>query len=371
MKIVLKSETWSKMMAWTNAVDTEISWMGLVSHKEGVFSVLDVFLPEQRCHSATTEMEADSLAKMETDLITADRIGDGENQGYLSWWCHTHPNMSTNPSGQDEKQLREFSEDGWILASIFNKKGENTNMFMENIQNVGGLSGPVEIYHKNVVLEVVSHLPKSMVDGWKADAKKAVLGTPGAQYKGNVNCPPFATGAGGNVFDKHGQFYNHNHKKEGFSKKPGSDTSRSVAKHPHYKFIHRLIASPFDFYKVQQKDKTVHKTVPGHWHNGLWISSYTGNFADPKYMKAFRLWDESYEKLTQFFKDNSMLGMAKIYCIEKNYHCITRLHKTDEAKILDWFQHDAWDDPIMSIEEFDRLAQEEIQLALENAHGIY
>lgn len=100
----------------------EISWLGLVEEIGRDFYVSEIFLIEQDCHPAETEMSAEGLATL-TLKVMDERGMDVANS--LRFWGHSHVNMGTGPSGTDESTMKMFEDGGhpYTIRAILNKDG--------------------------------------------------------------------------------------------------------------------------------------------------------------------------------------------------------------------------------------------------------
>lgn len=113
-----------KMFIYTDEVNDEVGWLGTAYRDSNIFFIEDVFLFDQEVHGATTEITPEGLADFATELMQQP---DGmEIWNNLKMWGHSHVNMSITPSGQDDKQMEEFSKNGhdFFIRLICNKKGE-------------------------------------------------------------------------------------------------------------------------------------------------------------------------------------------------------------------------------------------------------
>ena len=108
-----------KMEMYCDLSEGEIGWLGFVEKYEGVgFLITDCILLKQEVHASTTEI--DPMALIEFWNQTPP-----EQQSKIKIWGHSHVNMSTTPSGQDDSQM-EYFKDGnkWFIRLITNKKRE-------------------------------------------------------------------------------------------------------------------------------------------------------------------------------------------------------------------------------------------------------
>ena len=108
-----------KMEMYCDLSDGEIGWLFYVEKfdKQG-FLITDCALLKQEVHATTTEITAEGLLEFWNNTPT-------DQQSKIKGWGHSHVNMSTNPSGQDDSQM-EYFKDGnpWFIRLITNKKRE-------------------------------------------------------------------------------------------------------------------------------------------------------------------------------------------------------------------------------------------------------
>lgn len=107
--------------------DKEVGWLGTVKLENGVLRVMDVFLFDQQVHATTCELTPAGLADFGTKLL--EREDGVEVFNAIRLWGHSHVNMATSASGQDDSQMALFkesvknTEDNWFLRCIGNKSG--------------------------------------------------------------------------------------------------------------------------------------------------------------------------------------------------------------------------------------------------------
>lgn len=127
-RIVISQKALSKMHVYVDECSDEIGWLGTadlhVFDGERVVVIDDTFLPQQEVHSTTTELTPEGLSEIAMELLAQP---DGDKVwNRMRMWGHSHVNMGTSPSGQDDKQMKEFSTIGheWFVRLIANKKGD-------------------------------------------------------------------------------------------------------------------------------------------------------------------------------------------------------------------------------------------------------
>lgn len=95
-----------------------------------IYRIYEMYIPEQYCSGTEVESDPEMMVKFYRELVTdhgADKANDILSN--LTVWCHSHHNMGVNPSGQDQKQFKEFIKNGNDsevtlpqVMLIFNKK---------------------------------------------------------------------------------------------------------------------------------------------------------------------------------------------------------------------------------------------------------
>ena len=127
-RVLIKREAMSKMQIYVDTVNDEVGWLGTASlntYETGREIVLeDVFLIKQEVHGTTTELTPEGLSEFAMEILALPDGTDTWNK--MRMWGHSHVNMGTSPSGQDDKQMKEFSNIGhdWFVRLIANKKGD-------------------------------------------------------------------------------------------------------------------------------------------------------------------------------------------------------------------------------------------------------
>lgn len=123
--VIISKVALSKMQLYVENCQNEIGWLGVVTKtNDSLFIVEDVYLFKQNVHMATTEITPEGLSEFAEDLLSQpDGIDIWNN---IRLWGHSHVNMSTSPSKQDNDQMLTFAQGGhpWFLRIIANKKGD-------------------------------------------------------------------------------------------------------------------------------------------------------------------------------------------------------------------------------------------------------
>ena len=136
-----------KMRYYIDNTDKEIGWLGYVTKlSDTQYLIEDVFLLKQKVHSATTEIDAEALAKLATDLIKQGEKGMAL-YNKIRMWGHSHVNMSTGASGQDDNQMNEFATSDFYIRLIGNKRGEWNVCLYDYVDNLLWSGLELELYY--------------------------------------------------------------------------------------------------------------------------------------------------------------------------------------------------------------------------------
>ncbi len=122
--VLVSREAYEDMFEIVSQSDKEVGWLGTVRKLGRDFLVEEIFLFEQEVHATTCEITPEGLAKVAQELIYSRPDGmDVCNR--LCFWGHSHVNMGTSPSGQDEVQLKELASNAEevFIRAILNKAG--------------------------------------------------------------------------------------------------------------------------------------------------------------------------------------------------------------------------------------------------------
>lgn len=124
-RVLIDIKANQKLHIWAGLATGEVSGFGTIEElktKTGqiwAIKVKDVFLAEQECTSASTEIEAEDLARLVNKL---------EEQGLkpedLRLWFHSHGNMGVFWSATDDKNCDALSRECNLLSIVVNKAGE-------------------------------------------------------------------------------------------------------------------------------------------------------------------------------------------------------------------------------------------------------
>lgn len=121
-ELIIDKIALDKMLEYIHQSKLEIGWLGSAERIEEGYFLNDVFLFKQEVHSTTTEITTEGLSEFSMELLQEE---DGiEKWNNMRVWGHSHVDMSTSPSSQDEKQMDLFLENpnDFFIRIIGNKK---------------------------------------------------------------------------------------------------------------------------------------------------------------------------------------------------------------------------------------------------------
>lgn len=121
-KLILPFFIYQKILAFTRSAEGEISGFGKTEKINGDIVVKEFEIFKQKCNPVHTSLDKDALTMLY--VTTAQR---GEDPSLWNFWWHSHVNMDTGFSQEDERTLKRISaNNGNITALCTNKNHEYT-----------------------------------------------------------------------------------------------------------------------------------------------------------------------------------------------------------------------------------------------------
>lgn len=121
--IDLPQDLYDEIMYLVDKSPIEISGLGKCKFEDGVFKVLSLYLPSQENTSTSTDLDSDSVGKIEFESM--------KDEGHLNFWWHSHVNMGAFWSGTDTDTIEEYGRSGFCLATVFNKRGQTRSAYYQ------------------------------------------------------------------------------------------------------------------------------------------------------------------------------------------------------------------------------------------------
>lgn len=139
--ILFTDKSVRKMNYVIDKVNTEVGWLGTVEKSikmdkdndwVSIYKITDIFVPKQFVAAATCEIKEEGRHELTKNLL--EKYGDDlgmQMASSLLFWGHSHVNMGTSPSAQDNSMVMDFKTRDYFIRGIFNKKGQITLDFYD------------------------------------------------------------------------------------------------------------------------------------------------------------------------------------------------------------------------------------------------
>ena len=170
----IPQDTWDDMMHITAIVDKEVGWFTRVHREDYEFTLYEVHLPKQQSSGTTVEFEPEHLEAYLLELMERDPKNFGALNSSLRGWCHSHVNMGTSPSSQDQTTIEKLAQNvDYFVAVRVNKRGE--------------VEADVVLSDLKMVFEdvkvTVGEIDMTRREHWRSLIKDRVLPMPAYSYK--------------------------------------------------------------------------------------------------------------------------------------------------------------------------------------------
>ena len=179
-RLYFLKKAYDKMRLYVELCEQEIGWLGYVEKlQDGTgYMVTDVFLLDQEVHATTTELSPTAIIDYYNEL---DEAGRDNFLKKCKLWGHSHVNMGTTPSGQDDTQGLELSKDvdDFYIRLITNKKGEYNITFYDKEIKAKVMTDEVILYSPEGI-----ELRKEIQEEIKQKVKQKTYTT--SSYSGNT-----------------------------------------------------------------------------------------------------------------------------------------------------------------------------------------
>jgi hypothetical protein len=104
---------------------------------------------------------------LDQEAVSKLQYESREDKGDLNFWWHSHVNMSAFWSGTDMATIKEFGSKGYLLATVFNKKGDYQTAYYQ------GSTGFLPALFLDKLDTSFSHLPtSSQLEAWESEYKE-------------------------------------------------------------------------------------------------------------------------------------------------------------------------------------------------------
>lgn len=181
--LIIPNEVFQKIMWWINKSEHEVSGFGSLEYDQTAktFTVKDVILLEQEVSSASTELDPVAIGKAMYEMR--------EQPNALKWHWHSHVNMGVFWSADDLTLIRDLGKQGWILATVFNKRKEMKTAFCGQMK-IEGLGDAEMIFLDDLTASVINFIPKDLYEAWDQEySSKVKVERPIYQYPNQHSLP--------------------------------------------------------------------------------------------------------------------------------------------------------------------------------------
>jgi len=121
-KVIIDEAVAAKVNHFVHKSNYEVSGLGIVRVLDnGTLHVVDTVLLPQKNGSTHTDIEPEDVCKLMYEMR--------DIEGHLKWWWHSHVDMGVFWSGTDMDTMKKFGAGGWVLSTVFNKKGEKRSAY--------------------------------------------------------------------------------------------------------------------------------------------------------------------------------------------------------------------------------------------------
>ena len=154
-KFIIPKDIYQKIMWWINKANFEVSGFGSLDWDKdtNTFTVRDAILLRQKVGPTSAEIDPAAMGK------AMFMMKDQPNA--LKWHWHSHVNMGVFWSNDDMEIIRSLGQQGWIFASVFNKKEECKTAFLTQVEVFGR---PHDLFVDDIKTTIMDYLPKEFTD---------------------------------------------------------------------------------------------------------------------------------------------------------------------------------------------------------------
>lgn len=155
MRVYITPQVHAEIMYYVNKSHIEISGLGRIQKTtNGDMVVTKIYLLKQENAAASTDICEEAVAQMLFETR--------EDKGDLNFWWHSHVDMNTFWSGTDMATIKQFGKKGYLLSTVFNKKGEHRTSYFQ-----GATDFLPELFIDDLKTQF-GYLPtKAEHDGWE------------------------------------------------------------------------------------------------------------------------------------------------------------------------------------------------------------
>lgn len=163
--LVIPDMVYQQIMWWVRNCKHEVSGFGDLDWdaEHRIFTVRKVYLLDQEVSATSTEINPKALGKLMYETRAETNA--------LKWHWHSHVDMDVFWSTDDREVIRSLAQQGWVVASVFNKKCEFRTAFSEVITVMGNEH---ELFVDEVDTTIDRTLSTALTAQWDEELKEKV-----------------------------------------------------------------------------------------------------------------------------------------------------------------------------------------------------
>jgi hypothetical protein len=156
--INIDNMVYQKIMHWVNKATGEVSGLGklTIDKTTGIITIKSAILLKQENTGTTTDIDAQAIGKAMFELRN--------EEGHLNFWWHSHVNMDVFWSGTDLDTIREIGGQGFVVATVFNKKREMLSCLYRKPDEIFP-----ETFINGITTNIVDHISPELITEWDTD----------------------------------------------------------------------------------------------------------------------------------------------------------------------------------------------------------
>ncbi|MCJ7804866.1 hypothetical protein MUP35_04015 [Patescibacteria group bacterium] len=147
----------------------EVSWLGSVREIQSQKYLIEkIFLFKQKVSGSSCEFDQSDIGKFYTEMLEKDRA-NRELLSSILFWGHLHPGGMTEPSTQDEDQMKVFSHNPFFIRGIFTRSGKCEFTFFDYVEKIKIVDCNWQLYIEDenrrdeIALEIKEKVSKKIV----------------------------------------------------------------------------------------------------------------------------------------------------------------------------------------------------------------
>ena len=175
-RINIDNLIYQKVMHWVNKATGEVSGLGklTIDKDTGLIEIKSAILLKQENTGTSTDIDGAAIAKAMYETRN--------DEGHLNWWWHSHVDFGVFWSGTDMDTIRDIGNQGFVVATVFNKKQE----MLSAMYRKGDDFFP-ETFIDGIDTQIIEYIDKDKIDEWDKDFETKCKNRTYASYQNEYN----------------------------------------------------------------------------------------------------------------------------------------------------------------------------------------